>query len=181
MNSKAIYAAGGGIAAAAIALFFVLGSGNVLFRGQTYQGATQNQLLELQLSIQEISAKKIDDRNAEIQIIFNARNPNKNTAILETIHYSIYVGQNRMTLGDIGVSPEGFVASQEGIFPIVANTTVALKDTRVAVRNNLTANSWDSAVEGTAQYRVEGTYAYKLTGTGFQFNAGEKDFTLTFP
>jgi hypothetical protein len=86
-----------------------------------------------------------------------------------------------MTSGDIGVSPEGFVASQEGIFPIVSNTTVTLKDSRPSERNNLTADAWDSMFNGEAQYRIEGTFAYKLTGTSFQFSAGEKDFRLTYP
>jgi hypothetical protein len=34
---------------------------------------------------------------------------------------------------------------------------------------------------GDAQFRVEGFFAYKLTGSGFQFSAGEKDFVLTHP
>lgn len=73
------------------------------------------------------------------------------------------------------------MASQEGIFPVVSNTTVTLKDTQPSVRNNLTADAWDSMVKGDAQYRVEGTYSYKLTGTSFQFSAGEKEFLFTYP
>ena len=87
----------------------------------------------------------------------------------------------KMTSGDIGATPEGFVSGQENIFPIVGNSTVTLKDTKVAVRNNLTASSWDSMVDGTAQYRIEGGYSYRLTGSNFQTSYYEKGFTLTFP
>ena len=112
---------------------------------------------------------------------FDAHNPNRSTAILETIHYTLDVGQYQMTTGDVGVTPEGFVAGQEDIFPIVGSSTVTLKDTKVAVRNNLTASSWDSMVNGTGQYNVEGIYSYRLTGSNFQTSYFEKGFTLTFP
>jgi hypothetical protein len=86
-----------------------------------------------------------------------------------------------MTAGDIGVSPEGFVSGQEDIFPIVGSSTVTLKDTQVAMRNNLTASSWDSMVDGPGQYSVEGSYTYRLTSSNFQTSYYEKGFALTFP
>jgi hypothetical protein len=181
VNFKAIYLVGGGIAAAAVAIFVLLGQGNLALPGQNSQSGNQTQIRDIQVSVKEILAEKTDDRNADVKITFDAFNPNRNTAILETIHYTIYIDRLRMTTGDIGVSPEGFLASQEGIFPIIGNTSISLRDTQVAVRNNITATSWDGMVEGTATYRIEGTYLYKLTGTGFQFSAGEKDFVLTYP
>jgi hypothetical protein len=181
VNLKAIYLVGGGIAAAAVAIFFLLGPGNFALPGQNSQPSNQTQVQDVQVSVKEILAEKTDERNADIKITFDAYNPNRNTAILETIHYTIYVDHLRVATGDIGVSPEGFLASQEGIFPIIGNTSISLRDTQVAVRNNVTASTWDSMVEGTATYRIEGTYLFKLTGSGFQFSAGERDFVLTYP
>jgi hypothetical protein len=182
VNTKAIYAAAGGIAAAAIAIFFIMGMGNFRFPGiSDAPGTAQTQLADLQLGLKDIVVEKTDDMNATVQVAFDARNPNRSTAVLETVHYTLHVGQYQMTTGDIGVSPEGFVAGQESTFPIVGNTTVTLKDTQVAARNNLTASSWDSMVDGTAQYRVEGSYSYRLTGSNFQTSYYEKEFTLTFP
>lgn len=182
MNAKVLYAAGGGIAAAAVALFFIIGPANIKLPGLPGdQTSGSAQPLDLVLTLKNVIAQQTTEKNATVQITFNAYNPNRNTAILETVHYTIYVDDIRMTSGDIGVSPQGFVASQGGIFPIVANSTVALKDSRTAVKSNLTAAAWDQMVAGAAQYRVDGTYAYKLTGTGFQFTAGEKEFSMTFP
>jgi len=180
VNTKALYAAGGGIAIAAIAIFFILGSGNIrLPGGQLYSAPVQ--VAELQVVLKDIIVQKMDDRNANVQVIFTAYNPNRSTAILETIHYSLHVDQFQMTSGDIGTSPEGFVASQAGTFPVIANSTITLKDTKVAVRNNFTASSWDSMVSEMAQYTVEGTYAYRVTGGNFETTPGEKDFSMTFP
>ena len=181
VDSKFIFIVAGGIAAAAIIIFVVMGSGNFRLPGSQTDQVVQTQPLDLQLSLSEVNAEMQDETTADLKVVFNVYNPNRGTAILETIHYSVFVDRLKMSTGDIGVSPEGFVASQEGIFPVVSNTTVTLKDTQPSVRNNLTADAWDSMVKGDAQYRVEGTYSYKLTGTSFQFSAGEKEFLFTYP
>ncbi len=183
MNTKVIYAAAGGIAIAAIAVFFIMGMGNFRPPGnnEAPSSTSQSQIADLQLGLRDIVVERTDEENANVQVIFDVHNPNRSTALLETIHYTLNVGQYQMTTGDVGISPEGFVAGQEDIFPIVGNSNVTLRDTEVAVRNNLTATSWDSMVDGTGQYRVEGSYSYRLTGSNFQTSYFEKEFALTFP
>ncbi len=183
MNTKVIYVAAGGIAVVAIAVFFIMGMGNFrpLGNNEAPPGTSQTQIADLQLRLRDIVVETTDEENANVQVVFDVHNPNRSTAILETIHYTVDVGQYQMTIGDVGISPEGFVSGQEDIFPIVGNSTVTLKDTKVAVRNNLTASSWDSMVDGTGQYRIEGSYSYRLTGSNFQTSYFEKDFALTFP
>jgi len=183
VNTKAIFVAGG-IAAAAIAIFFVTGLGNFSIPNmQNVQNPTaQNQSnVNLQITLKNIIVNKTTDKDANVQTAFNAFNPNKSTVTLETIHYTVYIGQFKMVSGDIGTSPEGFVAGQEDTFPIVAGSTVTLRDSQIAVRNNLTASSWDSMVQGSAHYRVEGAYSYRSTGTNFQTVFFEKEFNLTYP
>ncbi len=183
MNTKVIYVAAGGIAVVAIAVFFIMGMGNFrpLGNNEASPGTSQTQIADLQLRLRDIVVETTDEENANVQVVFDVHNPNRSTAILETIHYTVDVGQYQMTTGDVGISPEGFVSGQEDIFPIVGNSTVTLKDTKVAVRNNLTATSWDSMVDGTGQYRIEGSYSYRLTGSNFQTSYFEKEFALTFP
>jgi hypothetical protein len=182
VNLKVIYAIAGGITAAAIAIFFIMGMENFRPLGNNETlNTSQSQIADLQIRISGILVNKTDEENASVQVVFDVHNPNRSTAILETIHYTLNVGQYQMTTGDIGVRPEGFVSGQEDIFPVVGNSTVTLRDTQVAVRNNLTAGSWDSMVDGTAQYHVEGSYSYRLTGTNFQTSYYEKAFALTFP
>ena len=183
MNTKVIYVAIGGIAVVAIAVFFIMGMGNFrpLGNNEAPPGTSQTQISDLQLRLRDIVVETTDEENANVQVVFDVHNPNRSTAILEAIHYTVDVGQYQMTTGDVGISPEGFVSGQEDIFPIVGNSTVTLKDTKVAVRNNLTASSWDSMVDGTGQYRIEGSYSYRLTGSNFQTSYYEKEFALTFP
>ncbi len=180
MNPKALYAAGGGIAAAAIAIFFIMGPGNLRLPGGQ-ETAAPVQPVDLQVVLQQINVEQTDDRNADVEVVFDAHNPNRSTILLETIHYTLYVGELRMTSGDIGASPEGFRPGLGDTFTIVGNSTIELENEGVAERNNDTASSWDSMVDGTAEYRIEGHYAYRLTSSNFQTNYYEKDFTMTFP
>ena len=96
-------------------------------------GTAQTPVANLQLGLKDVIVEKTNEDNANVQVVFDIRNPNTSTAILETIHYTLHVGQYQMTSGDIGASPEGFVSGQENIFPIVGSSTVTLKDTEVAV------------------------------------------------
>jgi hypothetical protein len=179
VNPKALYVAGGGIAAAAIAIFFIMGPGNLRLPGA--ETAAPVQPADLQVALREINVEQTDDQNADVQVVFTAYNPNSATILLETIHYTVLVDGFQMTSDDIGLSPEGFLAGQANTFTVVGNSTVTLRSTQEAVRNNLTASSWDSMVDGTAQYEVEGLYAYRLTGSNFQTNFFEREFSLTFP
>ena len=189
MNTKAIYAAGGGIAVVAIAIFFFLGSGNLGLPSvslPSLPGSQQNagpvQAANLQIALKNISVTKVDDKHANVEAIFTAHNPNTSTVTLETIHYTVYVDKYQMTLGDIGTIPEGFVGDQANTFPIVGNNTITLRDKEVSVRNNLTSGAWDSMVDGTAKYRVEGAYSFRLIGSDFQTSYGDEvPFNMTFP
>jgi hypothetical protein len=72
------------------------------------------------------------------------------------------------------------VTSSEGIYPIISNGTVTLKDKQVSERNNAIAPIWDKMVSGKISYSVKGTFSYKQTSS-LQSVSADKDFNLTFP
>lgn len=178
-----MYAAGGGIAAVAVAIFLIMNTGifnNTNFIGQGFnQGALTN-IKAIGLSVNNLAANQTADNIAEIQVVFDAYNPNMGTVILEAIQYNVFVDNMRVISGDIGEKPEGFVASQEGIYPIIGNGTVTLKDVQTVERNDLNAAIWDKIVDGRANYIINGTYSYKQTSS-FQATGGDMEFNLTFP
>jgi hypothetical protein len=181
VNAKALYAAGGGIAAAAIAIFFIMGPGNIRLPGMVVGNQTSQQLqLEPELSITNITATRIDNASATVRVTFDMYNPNQSPLLLEALQYTLTVGGFHMTVGDIGGSPEGFVASSADLTQIQSKSSVPLTDIQIVTRNNLNADSWDSMVKGTAHYQVEGFYSYR-TNAMLETTTGEKDFTLTFP
>jgi hypothetical protein len=183
MDTKAIYAAGGGIAALAVAIFLILNTGiftNTKYSGQGFnQGALMN-IEPIKLSVNNVSANQTADNIAKIQVVFDAYNPNMGTVILEAIRYNVFVENMRVISGDIGEKPEGFVASQEGIYPIIGNGTITLKDAQIVERNNMNGIIWNKVVDGSASYVINGTYSYKQTSS-FQATGGDMEFKLTFP
>jgi hypothetical protein len=182
VNTKALYAAGGGIAAAAIAIFFITGSGNIRLPGGQVGNQTSQQLqLEPELSIRNVTIIQLDNGTKNVKISFGMYNPNSSPLYLEALQYTLTVGKFRMAGGDIGGGLEGFVASSADLTPIPSKNTVPLNDiTPIATRNNPNAASWDSMIEGTAQYEISGFYSYRTTSR-LETTTGEKEFTLTFP
>jgi len=181
VNIKALYAAAGGIAAAAIAIFLVTGSGNIRLPGGQVGNQTSQQLnSEPELSIKNVTVVRLDNNSSSVKITFSMYNPNPSPLFLEALQYTLDVGGFRMTSGDIGGSPEGFLASSADLTQIQSKSSVPLSNTQVVTRNNLNANSWDKMNEGAVHYEVKGFYSYRTTAK-LETTAGAKDFSLTFP
>ncbi len=133
-----------------------------------------------ELSIKNISAGIGNDRTANFSIIFNVFNPNKGTVMLEMISYNVYSNSTRIVSGDIGQSPEGFVDSQDSIFPVIGNGTLILKDKKIIEpAKNLNASQIDTNLHST-RLLVNGSYFYKQTGS-FQSTGGEREFSIIYP
>ncbi|MGI0016295.1 MAG: hypothetical protein ACREBU_22980, partial [Nitrososphaera sp.] len=82
--------------------------------------------------------------------------------------------------GDIGATPEGFVASSGDLTLVPSESSITLKNSQVAIRTNLTASSWDRMVQGDAEFEIEGFYSYRFT-TRLETTGVERPFVLTFP
>jgi len=133
-----------------------------------------------ELSIKNISAGIGNDRTANFSIIFDVFNPNKGTLILESISYNVYSNSTRIVSGDIGQRPEGFVDSQDSIFPVIGNGTLILKDKKIIeLTKNLNASQIDTNLDST-RLLVNGSYLYKQTGS-FQSTGGEREFSIIYP
>ena len=174
INKKIIYAAIGIIIVAVIIMTFSQGS-NFKFNQEAVTEAK-----DLEISLKNVSITDIDNNNIKINTIFDVYNPNQGTLILENIHYNINLENTRIASGDIGQRPEGFVDSSAGIYPIIGNGTVTLKDEKTIQRDNRIEKVWDNITDETSSFQVNGNFAYRQTSS-FQADAGEIDFNLKYP
>ncbi|HYA82287.1 MAG TPA: hypothetical protein VEH06_02390 [Candidatus Bathyarchaeia archaeon] len=181
MNTKtAVYAAGGGLAAFAIVVYVIFGSG--MFGG-VQSGSNQsvsNMTLPITLSLKDVVPTQINNRTASIEAAFDAHNPNQGTVILEAIQYNISVDGKRLVSGNIGNRLEGFLTSSADIYPVIGGGSVILKDNQIAEKIHSTPDAWTKIKEGKASYVVTGTYSYKEL-SGLQANSGDRDFKFVFP
>ena len=132
------------------------------------------------ISLKNVSITNIDNNNIKINTIFDVYNPNEGTLILEDINYNVNLDKIRIASGDIGQRPEGFVDSQAGIYPIIGNGTVMLKDEKTIQKDNRIENVWNKITDETSSFQVNGSFAYRQTSS-FQAFGGEIDFDLTHP
>jgi hypothetical protein len=176
MRLKAVYAAGGGVVAFVIVVF-VINSTGIHPGGNISQ--TNTTAIPLALSIKDIVPKQINNHLANIQVIFNATNPNKESTILESIAYDVLVDGKRIVSGTIGTRLEGFLSSSAGIYPIIGGGSVILKDNQLFQKSNSTAGAWNRVVDGKASYLLTGTMSYREISS-LQATSTDRDFRLTF-
>jgi hypothetical protein len=133
------------------------------------------------LSIKNITTGTIDNGTGNFSIIFNVFNPNKGTVILESISYNVYSNSTRVASGDIGERPEGFVDSQDSIFPVIGNGTLILKDKKTIQANkDLNLSKIANNNIDASEFLVNGSYFFKQTGS-FQSTGGEEAFSIIYP
>ncbi|MGB5090819.1 MAG: hypothetical protein WBN72_07735 [Nitrososphaeraceae archaeon] len=133
-----------------------------------------------ELSIKDIRTGIADDGKGNFSIIFNVFNPNKGTVILESISYNVYSNSTKIASGDIGNRPEGFVDSQDSIFPVIGNGTLILKDKKIIQSSKDPNLSQIANNINASKYLVNGTYFFKQTGS-FQSTGGEQQFSINYP
>jgi hypothetical protein len=133
-----------------------------------------------ELSIKNITTNIVDDKTGNLSIIFDVYNPNKNTIMMESISYNVYSNTTRIVSGDIGQRPEGFIDSQDSIFPVIGNGTLILKDKKMIDTNRGLNLSQIATNNGTSQYLVNGSYSFKQTSS-FQSTGGEGEFSIVYP
>ena len=132
-----------------------------------------------ELSIKDIKAQIMGDNTGNFSIIFNVFNPNNGTVIFESISYNVYSNSTRIVSGDIGNRPEGFVDSQDSIFPVIGNGTLILKDKKIIETSNNLNLSQISRNNELSDFLVNGSYFFKQTGS-FQSTGGEQAFSINY-
>src|SRR4026208_1597162 len=130
-----------------------------------------------ELSIKNITTNIVDDKTGNLSIIFDVYNPNKITIMVESISYNVYSNSTRIVSGDIGQRPEGFIDSQDSIFPVIGNGTLILKDKKMIDTNRGLNLSQIATNNGTSQFLVNGTSSFKQTSS-FQSTGGEQEFSI---
>ena len=174
INKKIIFSAIGIIAVAVVIMILSQGS-NFKFNQEAVTEAK-----DLEISLKNVSITNINNNNVKINPIFNVYNPNQGTLILENIHYNVNLQNTRIASGDIGQRPEGFVDSSAGIYPIIGNGTVTLKDEKTIQKDKRIENVWNKITDETSSFQVNGSFAYRQTSS-FQAFGGEIDFDLIYP
>ncbi len=216
MNTRIIYAVGGGIIIIGVVfyLFFNFGfmaqnpilndpltpalntnqststeSNQVASVSDEHNQLSPQQLnnQNLSLSVNSVRVVPINDE-LRVEVSFNAYNPNRGAAILETVSYNVYLDNVRIGSGDVGTRTEGFVDSLESVYTLIGNQTIVLRDreplteeasTMFDSQGNLTDALSDNS-SSLKEFDINGTYFYTLN-RGSDAQVREHSFNSQYP
>jgi hypothetical protein len=68
------------------------------------------------------------------------------------IQYKLVLDGERVLSGVIGEKLERFLASSAGVYPVISNSSLILKDKQLAQRDNSTSVIWDKMIQGNVTY-----------------------------
>ena len=152
---------------------------------------TPQQLNSQNLSLSVDSVKVVPVNNeSRLETVFKVYNPNKGSAILETVTYNVYLDNARIASGDVGSRTEGFVDSLESVYTIIGNQSIVLRDRESLTEDAnslfdsqgkiLGANANNSNTSTLREYDVNGTYFYTLN-RGSEAQVRENEFNFQYP
>jgi len=178
VNPRIIVGAAAGVLIVILVLFTLTGTSVVSdVGGGFFTPSTQQQVFPLEIELFDISILEVTEREATLEIKFKVSNPNFKSVMLQHIKYSVYHNDARITAGEVGTAPEGFLASPN--YYIILNERPSLIGEKFAIMNTgNTPELWEALAKNELNWRVSGEAFFNLSSiTAGQENILEFDFS----
>lgn len=135
----------------------------------------------ISLSVDRIYTNRTSASAAQMHTTFAARNQGKNTAILDNVQYSVYMGNStKIASGSIGRETDDVMQGQESVYPVIAGNTLKVSDVKTLTRSAVNNDTlWQSIINGSASYVVRGIYTIR-DNSNLQAEGIQKDFEMTY-
>ena len=179
MNPKIVVGGVAGVLITIIVVFTLTGTSVISdVEGGFFSPSSQGQqVLPLAMELFDISILEVTDERATLEIKFKVSNPNFKSVMLQHIKYSVYHNDDRIVAGEIGSSPEGFLASPN--YFIILNERPSLIGEKFTITNTgNTPELWETLNKNELNWRVTGQAFFNLSSiTAGQENILEFDFS----
>ena len=179
MNPKIVVGGVAGVLITIIVVFTLTGTSVISdVEGGFFSPSSQGQqVLPLAMELFDISILEVTDERATLEIKFKVSNPNFKSVMLQHIKYSVYHNDDRIAAGEIGSSPEGFLASPN--YFIILNERPSLIGEKFTITNTgNTPELWETLNKNELNWRVSGEAFFNLSSiTAGQENILEFDFS----
>ena len=179
MNPKIIVGGVAGVLIAIIVVFTLTGTSVISdVEGGFFSPSSQGQqVLPLAVELFDISILEVTEKQATLEIKFKVSNPNFKSVMLQHIKYSVYHNDARIGGGELGTSPEGFLASPN--YFIILNERPSLIGEKFTITNTgNTPELWETLNKNELNWRVSGEAFFNLSSiTAGQENILEFDFS----
>ena len=178
MNPRIFVGAAAGVLVTIIVVFTLTGTSVISdVEGGFFAPSSQQQVFPLEIELFDLSILEVTEKHATLEIKFKVSNPNFKSVMLQHIKYSVYHNNARITAGELGASPEGFLASPN--YYIILNERPSIIGEKFTITNTgNTPELWEILTENELNWRVSGEAFFNLSSiTAGQENILEFDFS----
>ena len=178
VNPRIIVGAVAGLLVIILAVFALAGTSVVSDMGGGFLSpSTQQQVLPLEIELFDLSILEVTEKQATLQIKFKVSNPNFKSVMLQHIKYSVYHNDARITVGGLGSTPEGFLASPN-YFIILNERPTIIGEKFIILNTGNTPELWETLTKNELNWRVSGEAFFNLSSiTAGQENTLKFDFS----
>jgi len=178
VNPRIIVGAVAGLLVVILAVFALAGTSIVSDVGGGFLSpSTQQQVLPLEIELFDLSILEVTEKQATLQIKFKVSNPNFKSVMLQHIKYSVYHNDARITVGGLGSTPEGFLASPN-YFIILNERPTIIGEKFIILNTGNTPELWETLTKNELNWRVSGEAFFNLSSiTAGQENTLKFDFS----
>ena len=179
MNPKIIVGGVAGVLIAIIVVFTLTGTSVISdVEGGFFSPSSQGQqVLPLEIELFDFSVLEVTEKQATLEIKFKVSNPNFKSVMLQHIKYSVYHNDARITVGGLGTTPEGFLASPN-YFIILNERPTIIGEKFTIINTGNTPELWETLTKNELNWRVSGEAFFNLSSiTAGQENILKFDFS----
>ena len=173
MNPRIIVGATASVLIAILVVFWLFASD---IEGGFFSPSTQ-EVLPLEIELFDFSVLEVAEKQATLEIKFKVSNPNFKSVMLQHIKYSVYHNDARITVGGLGTTPEGFLASPN-YFIILNERPTIIGEKFTIINTGNTPELWETLTKNELNWRVSGEAFFNLSSiTAGQENILKFDFS----
>ncbi len=162
MNPRIFVGAAAGVLAVILVVFTLTGTSVVSDVGGGFFSPSTQEVQPLDVEFFDFSILEITEKQATLEVKFKFTNPNFKSIMLHNVKYSIYHDDVKIVVGEIGSSPEGFLASPN-YFIITNERPVPLGEKFTIINTGNNPELWEALSKNELNWRISGEAFFNLS------------------
>ena len=163
MNPRIFVGAAAGALVVILILFGFSGSVSDIGEGGFLSPSTEEQIIyPVEIELHDLTVLEVSEKEATLELKFRISNPNFKSVMLQHIKYLIYHNDLQVEVGEIGTSPEGFLASPN--YFLILNERPSIIGEKFTIKNSgNNPELWEALSKNTLNWRVTGEAFFNLS------------------
>ncbi len=163
MNPRIFVGAAVGALVVILILFGFSGSVSDIGKGGFLTPSTEEQIIyPVEIVLHDLTVLEVSEKEATLEVKFKISNPNFKSVMLQHIKYLIYHNDLQIEVGEIGTSPEGFLASPN--YFLILNERPSIIGEKFTIKNSgNNPELWEALSKNALNWRVTGDAFFNLS------------------